>query len=185
MLRDERTERRAWGRSVVIGLCLTLGLALPAQGEDEPAVGETSPLQVTVVPDPNDQVVILSNGVPTTEVRIRQPEVRTHENLHPIGERTDPESIPTRGPSSQAVDIVYHGTVDSASWDRARSNRSRPIGSATLPTTRASATTAASAEARARHEPETRSLAHRTPPTLRDEEGLRCDSTAAGSPWLC
>jgi hypothetical protein len=112
MLRDERTERRAWGRSVVIGLCLTLGLALPAQGEDEPAVGETSPLQVTVVPDPNDQVVILSNGVPTTEVRIRQPEVRTHENLHPIGERTDPESIPTRGPSSQAVDIVYHGTVD-------------------------------------------------------------------------
>jgi hypothetical protein len=112
MLRDERTERRAWVRSVVVGLCLGLGLALPAQGQDEPVTEETPPIEVTVVPDPNDQVVILSNGVPATEVRIRQPEVRTYENLHPIGELTDPASIPTRGMSSQAVDTIYHGTVD-------------------------------------------------------------------------
>ncbi len=112
MLRDERTERRACGRSVVVGLCLTLGLALPAQGQDEPAVEETPPIEVTVIPDPNDQVVILSNGVPITELRIRQPGVRTYENTHPIGERTDPASIPTRGPSSQAIDIIYHETQD-------------------------------------------------------------------------
>ena len=112
MLRDERTKRSVWGQSVVVGLCLILGLALPAQGQDEPAVEETAPILVTVIPDPNDQVVILSNGVPTTEVRIRQPMVRTYEDLHPIGEWTDPASIPTRGLDSQAVDVIYHGTVD-------------------------------------------------------------------------
>jgi hypothetical protein len=109
MLRNEQ-KRGARGIAVTVGLCL--GLALPAQAEDEPAVEETSPLEVTVVPDPNDQVVIISNGVPTTELRIRQPEVRTHEDLHRIGERTDPASIPTRGMSSTAVDTIYHGTRD-------------------------------------------------------------------------
>ena len=106
MLRDERTERGVWGRAAVVGLCLAWGLALPAQGQDEPAVEETSPIEVTVVPDPNDQIVILSNGIPLTELRIRPQGVRTHETLHPVGEWTDPASIPTRGLGSQAVDTA-------------------------------------------------------------------------------
>jgi hypothetical protein len=111
MLQDER-KRGAWASAFGAGLCLTLGLALPAQAADEPAAEKTPPLEATVVPDPNDEVLILSNGVPTTEVRIRQPEVRIYEDPHRIGEWTDQASIPTRGPGSQAADIIYHGTVD-------------------------------------------------------------------------
>jgi hypothetical protein len=98
-----------WRAGAAIGLCL--GLAVPAWGQDEAPEEESAPLQATAVPDANDQVVILSNGIPTTELRIREPGVRTHENLHGIGERTDPASIPTLGPESQAVETIYHGTL--------------------------------------------------------------------------
>jgi hypothetical protein len=105
MLREELKQMdrsRLWRASAAIGLCL--GLAVPAWGQDEAPEEESAPLQAAAVPDANDQVVILSNGVPTTELRIREPGVRTHENLHGIGERTDPASIPTLGPGSQAVE---------------------------------------------------------------------------------
>ena len=109
---EQTDRRRPWRATPLAGLCLSLALALPVGAQEQAPEDEGPPLRVREVPDPNDAVVILSNGVPSTEIRIRVPGVRTYEDRHPIGERSDPASIPTRGPASQPVDVVYHGTID-------------------------------------------------------------------------
>lgn len=123
MLRGARMEWRRGGRVVVSALAVVVGLALPALGQEEPEDEGAASLEVGVVPDPNDPVLILSDGIPPLEIRVRRPQVRTHQSLHTIDRLPDPDGIPTRGMSSRPVDTVYHGTLDYAEPTLLRTRR--------------------------------------------------------------
>lgn len=93
-------------RALVVVLALCWVAAGPVAAQE--ALGDERSVEVIVVPERNELVLQTARG----PIRVREPGLRTYENLFPLGYRSEAGSIPTRGLSDRPVDLIYHGILD-------------------------------------------------------------------------
>lgn len=111
--------QRGLARALVVGLAAGWAAGVPAHAQ-EALSDDASPVEVITVPKRNEFVLQTPRG----PIRVREPGLRTHENLFPFAYRSEEGSIPTRGLSDRAVDVIYHVTLDFGQSSAIRTRRS-------------------------------------------------------------